>query len=103
MRNFHITAAIDGRKTPLSGGPRAWNGGFSMAVNIREDTKPKVAVIVEGGVRGDGKLDLQVKLDPRFIQIGVASLLYSHSSEQSMPTLHLLGIDPEYQEERRNV
>lgn len=37
MRNFWLTADIDGRKTPLAGGARAKDGG--MTVEIRQRAK----------------------------------------------------------------
>ncbi len=90
MRNFHITAAIDGRKTPLSGGPRASDGGFLLEVKIAEEKEPKVAVIVKGRVRPDGRLELQVNLDHRFFQLATACLTPDNVGKNIMPTFYLL-------------
>ena len=36
-RNFWIKAEIDGRKTPLAGGPRSKDGGMDVTLLVRED------------------------------------------------------------------
>ena len=36
-RNFWINAAVDGRKTPLAGGPRSKDGGMDVTLLVRED------------------------------------------------------------------
>lgn len=47
VRNFYVTARIDGRETELAGGPRAKDGGLEMVVNQRNhggiDTALKVS------------------------------------------------------------
>lgn len=37
VRNFWIEVEIDGRKTTLSGGPRAKDGSMSVTLYVRED------------------------------------------------------------------
>lgn len=37
VRNFWIDADIDGRKTMLSGGPSAKDGGMSISIKQRDD------------------------------------------------------------------
>ncbi len=36
-RNFWINAAVDGRETPLAGGPRSKDGGMDVLLTVRED------------------------------------------------------------------
>lgn len=36
-RNFWIKAEIDGRKTPLAGGPSSKDGGMDVTLLVRED------------------------------------------------------------------
>jgi hypothetical protein len=36
-RNFWINAEIDGRETPLAGGPRSKDGGMDVLLTVRED------------------------------------------------------------------
>ena len=36
-RNFWINAEIDGRETPLAGGPRSKDGGMDVTLLVRED------------------------------------------------------------------
>jgi len=35
VRNWWIEADVDGRKTPLSGGPRSKDGGFQLTIYQR--------------------------------------------------------------------
>ncbi len=36
-RNFWINAEVDGRKTPLAGGPRSKDGGMDVTLLVRDD------------------------------------------------------------------
>ena len=36
-RNFWVEAAVEGRKTPLAGGPRSKDGGMDILLTVRED------------------------------------------------------------------
>ena len=36
-RNFWIEAEVDGRVTPLAGGPRSKDGGMDVTLLVRED------------------------------------------------------------------
>ena len=36
-RNFWINAEIDGRETPLAGGPRSKDGGMDVLLTVRDD------------------------------------------------------------------
>jgi len=37
MRNFYLTAGIDGRKEPLCGGPRAKDGEMTVEIRQRDE------------------------------------------------------------------
>ena len=36
-RNFWINVGVEGRKTPLAGGPRSKDGGMDVTLLVRED------------------------------------------------------------------
>lgn len=54
VRNFWITAHIDGR-------PIAKDGGFNLAIKVRSDGGIKDAVYIAGRALGDGTLELCVQ------------------------------------------
>lgn len=43
MRNFYLTAGIDGRKTKLCGGPRSKDGEMTVEVRQRDEGSSVVA------------------------------------------------------------
>jgi hypothetical protein len=53
VRNFWVSADIEGRGTQLSGGPLSKSGGFDQAVYIRDNGEAKRALSISGEVRGD--------------------------------------------------
>ena len=60
MRNWWIEAYIDGRKHPLTGGPREKEGSFDMDIYQRVNgTSVRVAVLE--GRYIEGRLELQMK------------------------------------------
>ena len=46
MRNFYLTADIDGRQTLLSGGPRAKDGGMTIELRQRDNGISVVSLYV---------------------------------------------------------
>lgn len=60
MRNFWIEGCVDGRRTGLTGGPRAKDGGFNLTVYVRDNGSSETAVRVTGRATRDGKLILNV-------------------------------------------
>jgi len=60
VRNFYIDADIDGRRTSLSGGPQAKDGGLSATVLIRDEGSILRAVQISAIARRDGSLALEV-------------------------------------------
>ena len=55
MRNFYLTADIDGRATLLSGGPRAKDGEMSIEIRQRDEGRSVVAFRIEC-IQEDGDL-----------------------------------------------
>jgi len=60
IRNFYINCEIDGRKSRLTGGPRAKDGGFNLTIYQRSEGEKIIALEVDGVVRADGKLRLEI-------------------------------------------
>lgn len=59
VRNFWIDLSVDGRSERVETGPRAKDGGFSLAVLMRDDGDIIRALTVRGFVDSDGSLRLQ--------------------------------------------
>lgn len=55
MRNFWINAVIDGRKTPLKGGPRSKKGGFIIEISQRDKGKETTPIKIVGRLSPCGK------------------------------------------------
>lgn len=61
VRNFWIEANVDGRETPVSGGPRSKDGGFELSVKIRNCGEIGSTVyFIDGFVNDKGKLETRV-------------------------------------------
>ena len=60
IRNFSIDVNIDGRKTPLTGGPRTKDGGFVLNIHMRDENTSIPAIRIYGGCY-DGKLTLLIE------------------------------------------
>lgn len=60
VRNFWINAVIDGRRSPLVGGPRAKDGGFDLEIKQRHAGQVVPALTVLGQ-EIDGELHLLVR------------------------------------------
>ena len=52
-RNFWINAAVDGRETPLAGGPRSKDGGMDVTQLVRDDGRISDGVRIT--CRSDGE------------------------------------------------
>ena len=70
MRNFYMKAKVDGRKTPITGGPRNKDGG--MFINLYQKEKGESVEILKivSSVLPNGKLGTAVYVrgvDPRII------------------------------------
>lgn len=60
VRNFWIEADVDGRETPLAGGPRSKDDGFTLTVFVRHDGSILTGFTVSGHAAQDGQLRLSV-------------------------------------------
>jgi hypothetical protein len=61
VHNFHVYFDIDGRNTPLTGGPRSREGGFNGEISVRgEGGTIETAVRIRGEALADGELRLYV-------------------------------------------
>lgn len=61
VRNFWITGEVDGRKSRISGGPRARDGGISLTLYQRCDGGVATALRVDCLACPDGTLRVEVE------------------------------------------
>lgn len=61
VRNFWISAEVDGRQSRLTGGPRAKDGGITLRLYQRSSGRVKTALRVECRAASDGTLRLDVE------------------------------------------
>lgn len=76
VRNYWITADIDGRNTKLKGGPAATSGGFSLVVHQRDDGSIEDVLTVTGNADADGTLRLVVR-------DGAAESVFEHVTQRN--------------------
>lgn len=69
IRNFWLEANIDGRKTPLQGGPRAKDGGMTATLYIRNDGAIEEAVTLDCHANKDGALVVLVEVEGRDVKV----------------------------------
>ena len=62
IRNFWLTAQIDGRRSHWASGPRSRDGGFTLAVFCRDHGAIARPVRITGRCR-DGRLSLDIDDD----------------------------------------
>lgn len=62
LRNFWVSARIDGRETELEGGPRAKDGGMSITV-LQRDNGSKTKAVQVNCWEADGKLYTRVEIN----------------------------------------
>jgi len=62
VRNFYLDGSIDGKITPIKGGPRAKDGGFHLEVKQRSNGEITTPVTINGWVLENGKLRLLVTI-----------------------------------------
>ena len=64
IRKFYLESYIDGRKTPLTGGPRSKDGGMKTFISIRDKGEIESAVRIDCSTyEKDGKEMLKIQLD----------------------------------------
>ena len=70
MRNFYMKAKVDGRKTPITGGPRNKDGGMFINLYQKEKGESVEILKVVSSVLPNGKLRTAIYMrgvDPRII------------------------------------
>ena len=60
MRNFYVETYVDGRVTPLKGGPRRKDSGFKTSIKMLVNGSIEEVVKIEGIANEEGKLSLFV-------------------------------------------
>lgn len=60
VRNFYLSASIDGRATGLTGGPANKEGGFDLTITQRDEGDILKAAVISGRARQNGELVLTV-------------------------------------------
>lgn len=60
VRNFWITADVDGRKGAIATGPRGKTGGIYLAIQVRNGGAVQPALTVIGTAEDDGRLTIEV-------------------------------------------
>lgn len=58
VRNFYVTADIEGRSTPLAGGPRNRNGNMLVTITQRSGGVVIPAFTIESHTYGDALVSL---------------------------------------------
>ncbi len=62
IRNFWIEAKADGAKNPISCGPRAKDGGFTLSVKQRRNGAIFKPIEIEGRADDDGTLTVVLNI-----------------------------------------
>jgi hypothetical protein len=60
IRNFYVDGRIDGRNTPVTGGPENKTGGMYVDIHIRDQGQSRLGIRVNC-IEKDGKLILAVE------------------------------------------
>jgi hypothetical protein len=61
VRNFFLVARIDGRNTPVRGGPRGKDGGLLLTLYQRDEGRVREALNIICTACQDGSLRLRVE------------------------------------------
>ena len=61
VRNFWIAGDVDGRRSPVSGGPRGRDGGLSLTLYQRTEGQVAASLRVHCSAGRDGTLALEVE------------------------------------------
>jgi hypothetical protein len=61
VRNFYINAEVDGRRSRISGGPRARDGGMTLTLYQRRSGGVATVLILRCNVEKNGKLVTDVE------------------------------------------
>jgi hypothetical protein len=61
VRNFYVIAEVDGRRSRISGGPRAWDGGMTLTLYQRRSGSVAAVLTLRCGVRKGNELVTDVE------------------------------------------
>jgi hypothetical protein len=61
VRNFWVSATVDGRKSRVAGGPRGKDGGITLTLYQRQCGAVRTALRIQCHACGDGTLRLEVR------------------------------------------
>jgi hypothetical protein len=61
VRNFYVRAEVDGRRSLVSGGPRARDGGLALTLYQRRNGEAATAIEIYCFALPDGRLVVEVK------------------------------------------
>ena len=61
VRNFWIDGRIDGRRTPIEGGPQSRDGGMRLTIKQRHEGGIVTAAHIDGRAMPDGTLRLAIE------------------------------------------
>lgn len=78
VRNYWVAATIDGRRTPLTGGPRDASGGLELRILQKDRGNVITAAIVSGYVLRDpdGRTRLALEVTDRNGDVVLRSTTY---------------------------
>ena len=62
MRNFYMKSMVDGRKTPITGGPRSKDGGMFITLYQKEKGESVEVLSVVSTVLPNGNLKTVVRM-----------------------------------------
>ncbi len=60
VRNFWLTAEVDGKKEPVATGPRSSDGGMTVKLFVRDNGESRRAVTLECDASADGQLVIRM-------------------------------------------
>ena len=60
VRNFWLSARIDGRASILASGPKSKDGGLSATLYVRKDGDVATAIMIDAWPGTNGKLHISV-------------------------------------------
>lgn len=63
IRNFWVEGHIDGRRTPISGGPQSREGGIDLTIKMRDQGEISNHVMRIEGIERAGTLQLEAWME----------------------------------------
>lgn len=69
IRNFWISATIDGRPTRMEGGPAGKGGGVDITLKMRHEGAVVDVATIRGRAGADGSLALTFEVEPKAYEV----------------------------------